>query len=258
MLKKNKTLEKIKAGQTVFGIRMDFASPLVVESLGATGIDWVYLDCEHGPMNETECEHMIRAAEAVGITPIVRTPSGRPEVVSRFLDIGAMGIVIPHCDSREAGVAAVAAIKYPPQGERSIGGRCFSLSGMTTAQYMTEANRETMVIVMIEDPKAINNFSEIVKVNGIDVFLIGRNDLSISLGVPGQLEHPMVKEAVDKIIDQARLAGKAVGVGALDGNIGNPDSIRQFISQGVRFFPVSYITIANRAAKDLLEKIKCN
>jgi 2-keto-3-deoxy-L-rhamnonate aldolase RhmA len=109
---------------------------------------------------------------------------------------------------------------------------------------------------MIEDPKGINNFPEIVQVSGVDVFLIGRHDLSISLGVPGQLEHPAVKEAVDQIIDRARTAGRAVGVGALDGNIGNPESIRQLISRGALFFPVSYITIANRAAKDLLEKIK--
>lgn len=254
MLKKNKTLEKIRAGQAVFGLRMDFASPFIVESLGATGFDCVYFDCEHGPMNESVCEDMVRAAEAVGITPLIRTPSSQPEVVLRFLDVGAMGIIIPHCDSREAAVAAVEAIKYPPEGERGIGGRWLSLSGMTTAQYIAEANRETMVIVMIEDSKGIDNFSEIVKVDGIDVFLIGRLDLSISLGVPGQVEHPMVKGAVDKIIGQVRAAGKAVGIGALD--IGNPESIRQFISQGAQFFPVNYSTIASRAAKDLLKKIR--
>jgi len=247
------TLEKIRAGQAVFGFRMDFASPFNVENLGTTGFDFVYFDCEHGPMSEEACEGMIRAAELVGITPLIRTPSGQPDVILRFLDLGAMGIIVPHCDSQESALAAVKAVKYPPEGERGIGGRLLSLSGMPTAQYIKEANIETMVIVMIEDPKGVDNFSDILKVNGIDLFLIGRLDLSISLGIPGQVDHPRIKEAVNKIITQARAAGKAVGIGALD--VGKPENIKQFMNQGAQFFPFNFTTIFNRAAKDLLKQI---
>lgn len=200
MLKRNATKQKIKEGQPVIGFRMDFASPFIVEVLGKCGFDFVYFDCEHGPMNEEMCEGMVRAAELVGLTPMVRVPSNEPHLILRYLDLGAMGVIIPHCYNKQAAQDAVRAVKYPPEGARGIGGRLQTMSGMSTAEYIRETNEETMVIAMIEDTEAIKNLSDILAVDGLDVLFIGRLDLSISLGIPGQVDNIMVKEAVDKVI----------------------------------------------------------
>jgi 4-hydroxy-2-oxoheptanedioate aldolase len=130
---KNATKAKLKAGRTAIGIRLDFTSPDVVESLGNLGFDFVYFDLEHGPTGEEACREMIRAAELVGLTPLVRVPFNEPGVVARFLDSGALGIIFPHCNTRQDARAAVKAVKYPPDGERGLGGRSLSLSGLSVA-----------------------------------------------------------------------------------------------------------------------------
>jgi 4-hydroxy-2-oxoheptanedioate aldolase len=204
-------------------------------------------------MSVESCGQMVRAAELSGLTPLVRVATNEPGTILRYLDTGVMGIIVPHCDTKEAARATVEAVKYPPEGDRGMGGRLQSLSGMTVADYVKEVNKETMVVVMIEDPQGVKNIAEILEVEGIDVFLVGRLDLSVSLGVPGQVEHPRIKEALDKVLTSARKAGKAVGVGAID--VGNPERVRQFIDQGAQLFPLNAISIFGNAAKGLLQGI---
>jgi len=251
---KNTTKEKIKAGQAVIGFRLNFISPDVIEILSNIGLDFVYFDCEHGSMSEETCQDMIRVAELVGLTPIVRVASNQPWFILRALDLGAMGIIVPHCNTKEEVQRAVEAAKYPPVGDRGIGGRSLRLSGMLRADYIVEANKETMVIAMIEDIKAIDNLSEILAIGELDVLWVGRADLSLSMGVPGQVNHPMIQEAVKKVITQGRAAGKAVGVGALP--VDDPGSYRQFLRQGAQFFSVDSATLLRSAARQLLQKVK--
>ena len=254
MLKKNGTKEKLRAGQAAIGVRMDFASPYVLEVLGKTGFDFVYFDCEHSSLSEGACEEMVRATELTSLTPIVRVPSNEPGVILRYLDSGVMGVIIPHCHNRQTAQRAVKAVKYHPQGDRGIAGRSLSLSGLSVADYIKEANKETLVVLMIEDPEAIKNLAEIVGVDGIDVLFVGRLDLSVSLGIPGEVDHTTIKEAVNKVIVQGRAAGKAAGVGAID--VGKPESIRQFIGQGAQFFSLNLTSILANASRQLLQKIK--
>ena len=247
MLKKNTTKEKLKLGQTVIGIRMDYPSPDIIEALGNVGFDFVYYDSEHGTMGEETNLTMIRTAELVGLTPMVRVPTSEPWYILRALDSGAMGIIIPHCNTKEEAQAAVTSAKYPPEGERGIAGRSIRMSGMTPAQYTVEANRETMVIAMIEEARALENLSEIVTVDGLDVLWVGRGDLSLSMGVPGQYSHPKVKQAVERVIGEGRAAGKVVGVGAI--SVEDPESIQHFTGLGARFFSVnsaSLFAVASR------------
>jgi len=254
MLRKNVAKEKLKAGKDVIGVRMDFASPYVLELVGKTGFDFVYFDCEHSSLSVDACEEMIRATELVGLTPLVRVPSSEPGVILRYLDSGAMGVIIPHSHNREAAEKAVRAVKYPPEGDRGIAGRSLSLSGLSVANYVKEANKETLVALMIEDAEAIENLPEIARVEDVDVLFIGRLDLSVSLGIPGEIEHPTIKEAVNKVIAQGRAAGKAVGVGAID--VGKPESIKQFMSQGAQFFSLNLASILTNASRQLLQKIR--
>jgi 4-hydroxy-2-oxoheptanedioate aldolase len=254
MFRRNTTKEKLSSGQVVIGLRMDYPSPDIIEIVGDAGFDFVYYDCEHGPMNEETCQTMIRTAELVGLTPMVRVPANEPWHILRALDSGATGIIIPHCNTKEEALKAVKASKYPPEGERGIAGRSIRISGMRPANYIVEANREIMVIAMIEEAQALENLSEILTVDGLDVVWIGRGDLSLSLGVPGQYNHPEVQQAVNKVITEGRAGGKFVGVGAID--VGDPGSIKQFAGLGAQFFALNSANLFRMAARACLEKAR--
>ena len=132
-------------------------------------------------MSEESCEEMIRAAELVDLTPLVRVP--HLGITLRSLDSGAMGVIIPHCNTKQEAQAAVKAVKYPPEGERGIASRLLAMSGMPTADYVIEANKEIMVVGMIEEEEALSNLSDILTVDGLDVLFIGRSNLSLSLDI---------------------------------------------------------------------------
>jgi len=250
---KNATKAKLNAGKTAIGVRMDFTSSHIVESLNGLGFDFVYFDLEHGPSSEESCQEMIRTAEFAGLTPIVRVPTNDPGITGRFLDSGAMGIIFPHCNTKRDAEAAVSAVKYPPEGERGAGGRSMNLSGRPVADYIRGANQETMVIAMIEEMEALNNLHDILTVEGLDVLWIGRLDFSISSGVPGKLDDPRIQDAVHRIITEGRAAGKIVGVGAVDAD--RPEQIREFIKQGARFFSLNTTSILRSAARNTLQSI---
>ncbi len=254
MLRKNLTREKLKAGGVAIGARLDFTSPYLVEMLGGLGLDFVYFDLEHGPTGEEACQEMIRAAELAGLTPLVRVPFTEPGLVGRFLDSGAAGIIFPHCNTADDARAAVRTVKYPPQGERGMGGRSLGLSGMPPADYISAANSETMVVAMIEEQEALHNLPGIVAVDGLDVMWVGRLDFSVSAGVPGKLDASPVQEAVERIMKEGTAAGKVVGVGAV--NADRPDEIRAFIGRGARFFSLNTTSILRSAARDAVNKIR--
>lgn len=251
---KNATKEKLKAGQAVIGFRLDFASPDIIEILSNIGFDFVYFACEHSLMSEESCQDMIRVAELVGLTPIFECASNRPWFIQRALNSGAMGIIVPNCKTKEEAQRAVEAAKYPPVGERGIGGRSLRLSRMSHADYIVEANKEIVVIALIEDREAIDNLPEILSVDGLDVLWIGRADLALSMGIAGQVDHPMIQEAVKKVITQGRAAGKAVGVGHL--SVDDPESFRQFLRQGAQFFSLNPANLLRSAARQLLQKVR--
>ena len=167
-----------------------------------------------------------------------------------------MGIIVPHCNTREEAQSAVKAAKYPPVGERGIAGRSIRMSGMGPADYVIEANKETMVIAMMEEAQALENFSEILSFDGLDVVWIGRADLALSLGIPGQLNHSKVQEAVKKAIAEARAAGKIIGVGAMPAE--NPETVAQFASQGAQFFSLNTANLFKIAAVEWLKKARGN
>jgi 4-hydroxy-2-oxoheptanedioate aldolase len=250
---KNTTKAKLKAGKPAIGIRLDFTSSAVVESLTGLGLDFVYFDLEHGPASVESCQDMFRAAEVAGLTPLVRVSSYDIGYTDRLLDSGAMGIIFPHCNTKKDAEAAVRAVKYPPKGERGAGGRPLTLSGMSITDYIREANRETMVVTMIEELEALENLPEILTVEGLDVLWIGRVDLSVSAGIPGKVDDPKIQDAVKRIIAEGSAAGKVVGVGAVNAN--RPDQIKEFINQGARFFSLDTTAVLRSAARNILNSI---
>jgi 4-hydroxy-2-oxoheptanedioate aldolase len=210
---------KILAGEPVAGVIVASADEQLVEVLGLSGFDYVMIDCEHGHMSVRECETLVRAAAAVGITSVVRVPHNAPDVILRHLDTGAQGIVIPQVNSADDARAAVDAVYYHPLGQRGLAGTRAADFGLTSSltAYTAEANRELAVIALIENVRALDELPEILAVEGLTAVTIGPADLSQSLGQPGNRHHPDVEAAIDQIISMAITAGVPVGINTSTG-----------------------------------------
>ena len=200
MLGINKTKERLNAGLEVFGILNSVPCPLVCEMLGYAGYDFVIIDTEHVLISADSLQQTIHAAEISGVTPLVRIPSNDPALIARALDSGAQGIVIPRVSSVQQASEAVAAVRYPPQGQRGItGGRTTGFGTTNLDDYIAQANREIMLVLMIEDPAGSEALAEIVKIPGIDMILEGALDLSIAMGHGNQPQHPQVQKAIQNM-----------------------------------------------------------
>jgi len=212
-MRANKTKAKIKAGQPVFGAFVSVPAPQVVEILGYLGYDFVIIDCEHGGADPSMVENMIRAAELTDVTPLVRVPRNEPNTVGWYLDRGAQGVQVPMTHTKEAVEAVIMAAKYHPQGMRGLGAARpaeYFLTGPRSA-YFEAANRETLVVCQIENTEAVRNLPQILTVEGVDVFFIGPGDLSQSLGLPDQIDHPEVVKVIDEVVASVVQAGKVPG-----------------------------------------------
>ena len=232
-MRENTLKTKMESGKAVFGVMITFPSPPVVELLGCLGFDWVLIDNEHGSITVENSEDVIRAAELSGIAPIVRPVGNKPEIIAPFLDRGAWGVQVPHVNNAEEARAAVDAVKYYPQGHRGIFSRGrpagYGLSG-STAQYAEDANRNTLVCLMLEEVEALDNIGELLTVEGVDVFFIGSGDLSQSMGYIGQQTRPEVQGMMENGVKAIRGAGRIAGVSC-------PDTlIPKFLDMGVQYF----------------------
>lgn len=217
-MRKNLTKEKIKAGETAYGVFVNMGSPTIIEILGHIGFDFVIIDAEHGPMGVETCENMLRAADNVNITPIIRVAVNITQNILRYLDIGALGVQMPMINTRTDAESVVRAVKYPPEGRRGLAGVRAANYGLTgpLSEYVKEANRETMVITHVENMEAVSNVKDMLSVPGIDVIFIGPTDLSSAMGYPGQINQPEVQNMIEKLVKEIRAAGKATGTIAYD------------------------------------------
>jgi 4-hydroxy-2-oxoheptanedioate aldolase len=207
---------------------------------GKIGFDWVLIDCEHGSISLETVELMAIAAEACGITAIVRPPKNDPETVLQYLDRGVRGIQAPHVNTAAEAAQIVAAAKYHPLGTRSlaVGTRSAGYGfHIDLDQYTAQANRDLLVCVQIEDKEALGNIGEIAAVEGVDVLFVGPSDLSQSLGYPGQSGHPVVKEAINGAFAAIAASGRAAGTA------GNLAVVSERLQQGVTYFYTHLTTV---------------
>lgn len=209
MLLKN----RLAQGEKLFGPFINLCHPAVLEIAGLAGFDFAIIDTEHGEISSERAVDMVRAAQLAGISPVVRVYSNQPELIAKALDIGAAGVQIPQVCTRQQAEAAVRAAKFSPVGERGCNRyvRAAKYSALDKAKYFGCANDEVAVIIQVEGKAGLDNLGEIIVVPGIDVLFIGPYDLSASLGVPGQVEHPLVLGAVEQTMKLAAKAGVALG-----------------------------------------------
>jgi 4-hydroxy-2-oxoheptanedioate aldolase len=228
--------QALAARQVLYGTWVQTPSPEVVETLGWSGWDFVILDLEHGPYGVETVRHMIRAAEASGTAPFVRVPLSAPHDVGKALDLGAAGIVIPGITSAEAGASAVRLTRFPPHGSRgaSPSTRQLRYSATPFTTLTAEGAPQPLIVLQVEARLATTDLSGILDIDGLGVIFIGPYDLSTSFGLPGQFDHPRVREAMSEVVQRAAERGVAVGIWVPDA-----PSARFWVDQGARFVTVS-------------------
>jgi len=253
-MKKNYLKDALKNGKTVLGPFLKLTDPAVVEVMGFAGFDFVIIDQEHGPISIQNTQNMIRAAESVGITPVVRVNKNEETSILRTLDIGAQGIQIPQINNKENAINAVKSVKYSPQGDRGVCRyvRAANYSSMDKYKYFEYANQETIIISHIEGVEGINNLEEILSVPELDVIFIGPYDLSQSLGIPGKVNDPLVIEKMKEVIKKCKKRNIAVGTFADD-----TETAKFWISLGVQYMSFSVdVGILFEANKRIVNELK--
>jgi len=233
-MKENRVKRILSEGGLALGTHVGgIADPQIVEIIGLAGFDAAFIDMEHTSFDLRDIQLMVMAAERAGITPIVRTPGFDPAFILRLLDMGVQGVQVPHVSSAETAREAVKAVRYPPHGERGMAAasRAADYGKTKLLDHMAASNREITLACMIEDMEAVERIDEIAAVEGVDMVLLGVNDLLADLGLAGQLEHPKVREAYARTIEACRKHGKHVGVGGLSTK---PKLAAEFIAMGAR------------------------
>lgn len=219
-MRKNLMKARLQEGRPIIGFTLLAYWPDAIDILGLLGVDYVMIDGEHGAVGRPEVAGLVRACESAGITPVVRVSSNSPDQILGYLDAGAQAIVIPNVSSKEDAERAVTACKYWPVGRRGCGyGHALDwLIRQPFSEYIKDANEEVMVCPMIESKEGLENVEEIVNVPGVDSIWPGPADLAQSLGVAGQMNHPVLLDALERIKRVTVAAGKYICGGATDGD----------------------------------------
>jgi 2-keto-3-deoxy-L-rhamnonate aldolase RhmA len=232
---RNNVKDKLARGEIVASMTVRLVRGIEIARIARTaGFDMLYVDLEHSSFSLETAGQICIAALEVGIAPFVRVPANTPEYVSRVLDGGALGVVAPDIRSAAQARAVVAAAKFPPLGERSNAGVMPHLQyrSFSSAEVYAAVNDATMVIVQFESAAALDNMDEIVAVEGVDLVLMGLNDLLADWGIPGQYDDPRVRDAYARTIDACRRHGKHAGVGGL---ASRPDLMAEYLRMGARY-----------------------
>lgn len=203
--------ERLSSNELLIGTLVTLAAPEVTEILTGAGFDWLWIDLEHAPLGPYAAQALLQAA-AGRTACVLRVPLNDEIWIKKALDIGANGIIVPMVNTAEAARRAVVLSKYPPQGSRSVGVARAQGYGANLAAYLRTANQQTAVIVQAEHIQAVENIDAILEVDGIDAVMVGPYDLSASMGLIGQVEHPRVQEAIQRVRQACQARGKPLGV----------------------------------------------
>jgi len=222
------------AGETLFGVWADLASPMSAELLGRAGYDWVIVDLEHGAATESELLAHLHAIEATGTSTLVRPQSGERLRIGRALDLGAEGIMVPRLDTAEQAREAVTFLRYPPDGVRGVALRTRGARlGTVSHAAVRTLNADILGIVQIESPGAVAEADAIAATDGVDVLFVGPADLSHSLGIPGDFANPLFRSALATVVDACARHGKSPGILLYD-----PPTFEPYLRLGFRFMGV--------------------
>lgn len=232
----------------------EIRTPEVARALAASGFDFIFVDMEHSAYSYETFTEIVRTSKAVGLTCLARIIDPQYGLVARTLDSGAQGLLIPRVETKEVIENVVRFAKYPPWGERGFGIRSVvgDYEKVSVKDRIDEQNQDTMIIPQIERAKAVENIDGLLSVKGVDVALIGPQDLSISLGVPGELKHEKVIDAIGKVVDACKKHGLAAGI-----HSPNMDDLLFWKDRGMKMLTYSTETaLMQSAASQAVTKIR--
>jgi 2-keto-3-deoxy-L-rhamnonate aldolase RhmA len=255
----NKTREKLLAGGIALGMGLRQARTVDIATIAGTcGFDWLFIDTEHNSMSVDMACQIATAAIATGVTPLVRVPGHEHYHCARALDNGALGVVVPHVDTAEQAARIADFCRYPPVGHRSMAGPMpgLAFAAVPMGEATGRMNEETLVVVMLETPQAIDNAEAIAAVPGIDVLLVGTSDLCAELGIHGQFSDPRVPAAYGKVIAACRKHRKFPGMGG----VYDPLLMQKYVAMGMRFIlggnDLAFLMAGARERSAMLRAIK--
>lgn len=230
----NLARQRLEKGELAIGVGIRHSRHVAIAKIMKTaGYDFLFIDMEHSTMAaDTACQISLAALD-VGIAPIVRVPSRENGLAAQLLNAGAMGIIMPAIDTASDARDVVDAQKYPPVGNRSAGGALaqFDFARVDMKEATRQLNERSLVVVMLENEKAIANAEEIAAVPGVDVCMVGVGDLTTQMGLFGQPGHTKVVAAFEKVVAACKKHGKWVGMGGVEAD----DVVAKYVAMGVRF-----------------------
>ena len=245
---------KLKEKQVAVGSWITLSHPAIAEIMAKAGFDWLAVDLEHSVITIREAEELIRIIDLCGVVPLVRLSANDPVQIKRVMDAGSHGVIVPMVNSVFEAEHAVSAVRYPPRGTRGVGLARAQGYGVSFDKYLEWVNKNAVVIVQVEHIDAVNNLEAILAVEGVDGFIVGPYDLSSSLGVPGQFDHPLMKEAMQRIETVGIASGKAPGIHVIEPK---PDELKSRIEQGYRFVAYSLdIRMLDCGCRDGLDSVR--
>ncbi|MDO9566766.1 MAG: aldolase/citrate lyase family protein [Candidatus Desulfaltia sp.] len=246
--------DKLKNRELTIGSWITIGHTAVAEIMARAGYDWLTVDMEHSAITLDIAQNLIRVIDLCGVAPLVRVGENDPNLIKRVMDAGAHGVIVPMVNSKDDAGKAVASVQYPPKGFRGVGLARAQKYGADFEGYKKWNERESIVIVQVEHIKAMENLEDILSVEGVDGFIIGPYDLSGSLGVPGQFDHPEVISAL------ARVKQVSAKMNALSGFHVIPPEVEAFqekVREGYKFIAHSLdILFLGQNCRDSLKNIR--
>lgn len=245
--------KRLRQGETVIGCWLSLGSSITAEIVGMAGFDWVLIDLEHGAGGEKDVLHQLQALEHTPAAAVVRVESGQRQRIHRILDMGAEGIMIPRISDATEAAAVASGLHYPPEGTRGIAKMVRASGyGQSFPDYYKNTKEDILGIVQIETTEALHHLDAVAALDGIDVLFIGPSDLSMALGIFGQLDHPLFREALKATVSAAQKAGKAVGI-----LLQNPNDLQLYQEMGIRMIACgSDGGFVSRGARDMADKLR--
>jgi len=247
---------RLKNGEKILGTMITaFDNPEVVKMLKVVGFDLFIVDCEHGPFDYSQILGLFAMGRECGIAPMIRIPEVRREIVLKSMELGAAGILVPSVESVQTAKDLIAYSKYAPMGNRGVSLLRAHTGWEKTppaAEYMKQQNEDSILMTQIESPAGVAIVDELMALDGIDVLFVGPNDLTQSMGIMGQTDHPKFLEAMDKIIAAAKKAGKYSGI-----HLMSADALLPWIGKGMNFNLWSNdVTMMMSAAREGIAKLR--
>jgi 2-keto-3-deoxy-L-rhamnonate aldolase RhmA len=243
--------KKLREGKPVIAATITTSSVEAAAQIATFGFDFLWIEMEHSPITLETLRHMVLATRGLNTLPFARVPVNELWTAKRVLDMGVAGVMFPFSSTPDLARQAAAACHYPPHGRRGSGAGLAKFAWPDPDRYSDSADENVTVIIIIEEARAVEHIDEIAATPGVDAMFIGTSDLSFSLGLRGDQKHPMLHEAVAKVVEAGKRHGKAVGRPAQ-----TPDQVKQYIDQGFQLFQApTEIGFLTAGAKRYLEAL---